>query len=127
MVAKEVTDGSRRRHQYSPVYRWLANETKSKQQCQENTHRLVHLVKSLGWIINFEKSDLILTQEIEFLAYKFNLRVGLVFPTQKKIDFLLEKTVTMLKASHISPRKLMSIIGSMASMEKTIPLGCIHT
>ena len=32
----------------------------------------------------------------------------------------------MLQASHTSPRKLMSLIGSMASMEKTIPLGYLH-
>ena len=86
-------------------------------------HRLVHLVKSLGWIIILGKSDLVPTQKNEFLGYKFDLRVGLVFPTHKEIDHLLEKKVSMLKAFHTSPRKLMSLIGSMASMEKTIPLG----
>ena len=92
MVEKEVklmalAEGIRI-HQY--IDDWLMR-AKTKQQCQENTHRLIHLVQSLGWIINFEKSDLIPTQEIEFLGYKFDLRVGLVFPTQKKIDRLLEK------------------------------------
>ena len=42
-------------------------------------------------------------------GYKFDLRVGPVFPTQKEIDCLLGKTVTMLKASHSSPGKLMSL------------------
>ena len=127
MVAKEVklmalAEGIRI-HQY--IDDWLMR-AKTKQQCQENTHRLIHLVQSLGWIINFEKSDLIPTQEIDFLGYKFDLRVGLVFPTQKKIDRLLEKTVFMLESPQTSPRKLMSLIGSMASMEKTIPLGRLH-
>ena len=127
MVAKEVklmalAEGIRI-HQY--IDDWLMR-TKTKQQCRENTHRLIHLVQSLGWIINFEKSDLIPTQEIKFLGYKFDLRVGLVFPTQKKIDRLLEKTVSMLESPQTSPRKLMSLIGSMASMEKTIPLGRLH-
>ena len=31
-------DGSRRRHQFSPVYRQLANDNKIKQQCQGYTH-----------------------------------------------------------------------------------------
>ena len=111
-------------HQY--IDDWLMR-SKTKPQCQENTHRLIHLVQSLGWIINFEKSDLIPTQEVEFLGgYKFDLRVGLVFPTQKKMDCLLEKTVFMLESPRTSPRKLMSLIGSMASMEKTIPLGRLH-
>ena len=127
MVAKEVklmalAEGIRI-HQY--IDDWLMR-AKPKQQCQENTHRLIHLVESLGWIINFQKSDLVPTQEIEFLGYKFDLRVGLAFPTQKKIDRLLEKIVSMVKASQISPRELMLLIGSMASMEKTIPLGHLH-
>ena len=127
MVAKDVklmalAEGIRI-HQYTDD--WLMR-AKSKQQWQENTHRLIYLVESLDWIINFQKLDLIPTQEIEFWGYKFKLRVGLVFPTQKKIDRLLEKTVTMLKASHTSPRNLMSVIGSMVSMEKTIPLGHLH-
>ena len=113
MVAKEVklmafAEGIRI-HQY--IDDWLMR-AKTKVQCQENTHRLIRLVQSLGWIINFEKSDLIPTQEIEFLGYKFDLRVGLVFPTQKKIDRLLEKIVSMLKATQTSPRELMSLIGS---------------
>ena len=127
MVAKEVklmalAEGIRI-HQY--IDDWLIR-AKTKQQCQENAHRLIHLVQILGWIINFEKSDLISTPEIEFLGCKFDLRVGLVFPTQSKIDRLLEKTVSMLESPQTSPRKLMSLIGSMASMEKTIPLGRLH-
>ena len=63
MVAKEgklmaLAEGTRI-HEY--IDDWLMR-TKSKQQCKENTQRLVHLVKSLGWIINFEKSDLVPTQ-----------------------------------------------------------------
>ena len=57
-------------HQY--VDDWLMR-AKLKQQCQENTYRLIHLVESLCWIINLEKSDLVPTQEIEFLGYKFDL------------------------------------------------------
>ena len=62
-------------------------------------------MESLGWIINFQKSDLVPTQEIKLLGYKFDLRVGLVFPTEKKIHRLLEMTVSMLKASQTFPRK----------------------
>ena len=73
MVAKEVKlmalAGGSRIHQY--IDDWLM-KAKSKQQCREKTHRLIHLVKSLGWIINFEKSGLV-PQEIEFFDYKFDL------------------------------------------------------
>ena len=96
MVVKEVklmavAEGIRI-HKY--IDDWLMR-AKTEQQCQVNTHRLIHLVQSLYWIINFEKSDLIPTQEIKFLSYKFDLRVGLVSPTQRKIDRLFEKTVLL--------------------------------
>ena len=111
-------------HQY--IDGWLMRPSQNSNAKRTPTDSFILSKAWVGSLIS-KNQDLILTQEIEFLTYKFDLRVGLVFPTQKRIDCLLEKTVTMLKASHISPRKLMSIIGSMASMEKTIPLGCIHT
>ena len=54
MVAQEVklmalAEGIRI-HQY--IDNWLMR-AQTQQQCQENTHRLIHLVQSLGWIINF--------------------------------------------------------------------------
>ena len=46
-------DGPRRRHQYFPVYRRLANDNKFKT-AMPGIHPLgVHLVESLGWITNF--------------------------------------------------------------------------
>ena len=65
-------------------------KAKSKQYCQENTDRLLHLVDSLGWIINYHKSDLVPTHEIKFSGYKLNIRVGLVFSMQKKINLLTQ-------------------------------------
>ena len=101
-------DGACRRHQYSPVYRRLANDNNSKQQCQENTYWLVHLVESLGWITNFEKSDLFLTQVIKFLVtIRPQGRASL--PNSKEISCLLGRTVTLLKVFHLSPGKLMSL------------------
>ena len=80
----------------------------------------------LGWIVNLKKSELKPTQDLEFLGYQFNLREGLVYPNQKKLDKLKILAVSILQVYSITPRKLMSLIGVMASMEKTVPLGRIH-
>ena len=45
---------------------------------------MIHLVQSLGWIINFEKSDLIPTQEIEFLGYKIRPLGSASLPNSKE-------------------------------------------
>ena len=85
-------DGSCRRHQYSPVYRRLANENNSK-------NRIVGL--------------------------QFDLRVGLVFPTQRKSIVFWQgqlpcwKLLVYLQGSSCH-------FESMASMENTIPLGYLN-
>ena len=84
------------------------------------------LVQELGWLINFQKSELVPTQNLDFLGYHFDLHRGLVFPTQKKLDRLKVQTVSIRKSLVLTPRKLMSLIGTLASLEKTVPLGRLH-
>ena len=49
-----------------------------------------------------------------------------MFPTQKKLDRLNAQTVSIRKSLVLTPRKLMSLIGTLASLEKTVPLGRLH-
>ena len=84
------------------------------------------LVQVLGWLINFQKLELVPTQKLDFLGYHFDLQRGLVIPTQKKLDRLKVQTVSLRKSLVLTPRKLMSLIGTLASLEKTVPLGRLH-
>ena len=52
-----------------------------------------------------------------------DIQRGLVFPTPKKLDQL---EVSIRKALILTLRKLMSLIGTLASLEKTVPLGRLH-
>ena len=64
--------------------------------------------------------------KIDFLGYHFDLIQGKVFPIEKKLK-ILEKSVQDMKiASQTTPRLLMSLIGVLASLEKTIPMGRLH-
>ena len=110
-------------HQY--LDDWLLRSP-SKDQCLKDSEKLVQLVQELGWLINFQKSELIPTQKLDFLGYHFDLQRGLVFPTQKKLDRLNAQTVSIRKSLVLTPRKLMSLIGTLASLEKTVPLGRLH-
>ena len=91
-----------------------------------DVQKLVNLVEKLGWIVNLKKSELSPTQDLEFLGYRFNLREGLVYPNQKKLNKFKILAVSILQGHTTTPRKLMSLIGVMASMEKTVPSGRIH-
>ena len=67
----------------------------------------------------FKKLELVPTRKLDFLGYHFDLQRGLVFPTQKKLDQLKNQTVSIRKSLVLSPRNLMSLIGTSASLEKT--------
>ena len=110
-------------HQY--LDDWLLRSP-TKDQCLKDSGKLVKLVQELGWLINFQKSKLVPTQNLDFLGYHFDLQRGLVFPTQKKLDRLKVQTVSIRKSLVLTPRKLMSLIGTLASLEKTVPLGRLH-
>ena len=60
------------------------------------------------------------------MGYHFDLQRGLVFPTQKKLGQLKVQTVCIRKSLVLTPRKLMSLIGILASLEKTVQLGRLH-
>ena len=110
-------------HQY--LDDWLLRSP-TEEQCLKDSENLVKLVQELGWLINFQKSELVPTQKLDFLGYHFDLQRGLVFPTQKKLDRLNIQTVSIRRSLVLTPRKLMSLIGTLASLEKTVPLGRLH-
>ena len=110
-------------HQY--LDDWLLRSP-TKEQCLVDSQNLVKLVQELGWLINFQKSELIPMQKLDFLGYHFDLQRGLVFPTPKKLDWLKNQTISIRKSLVLTPRKLMSVIGTLSSIEKTVPLGRLH-
>ena len=126
-VVKEVKimamNENLRIHQY--LDDWLLRSN-SKQQCIRDSENLIHLIQELGWLINFKKSQLTPTQNLDFLGYHFDLEKGLVFPTRKKLDLLAQQIVSIRKSFVTTPRKLMSFIGTLASLEKTIPMSRIQ-
>ena len=94
-------DGSRRSHQYSPVYRCLANENKLKTALPREHPLVGSSCQKPRLDHKFLKIRLISNSSNQIFGYKFDLRVRPVFPTQKKIDCLLGKTVDMLKDRHV--------------------------
>ena len=54
---------------------WLLRSP-TKEQCLRNSEKLVKLVQELGWLINFQKSELVPTQKLDFLGYHFDLQRG---------------------------------------------------
>ena len=77
-------------------------------------------------MINFEKSEIEPTQKIDFLGYHFDVIQGKVFPTEKKLKIVEKAVQDMEVVSQSTTRLLMYLIGVLASLEKTIPMGRLH-
>ena len=103
------THSSSQEPQNSSVSGRLASSVTRKRTMSHRFQNLVKLVQELGWLINFQKSE---------LGYHFDLQKVLLFPTQKKLNQLKNQTVSIRKSLVLTPRKLMSLIGTLASLEK---------
>ena len=110
-------------HQYLDDWLLRAN---TRHQCLVQTKELIQVVQDLSFVINFEKSELEPTKKIDFLGYHFDLIQGKVFPTDKKLGILEKAVQDMEVVSQTTPRLLMSLIGVLAYLEKTIPMGRLH-
>ena len=127
ILAKEVKLLARQRginmHQY--LDDWLVR-AHSKEQCLQDLQNLIGMTQTLGWLVNFEKSELHPTQKLDFLGYNFDLEQGLVFPTAKNLEKLTLFIASFRAKRTLSARQLMSFIGLLVSLEKTVPLGRLH-
>ena len=88
---------------------------------------VVDLTQSLGWIINQEKSELKPTQVFSFVGYEYHLDSALVKPTEERW-LKLQDLILRLKSKRVlTATCLMSLIGLLASTEKMVLEGCLHT
>ena len=108
-----------RLHQY--LDDWLIRAP-SKEECHLQTQSILSLVKDLGFVVNLKKSELCPSQRFDFLGYHFLLDLALVKPTQDRWT-KLQMFHRLSQKSVISARTLMSTIGLLVSMEKTVKLG----
>ena len=104
---------------------WLG-ESPSRQIAHQESQELSSLCLSLGLLINWSKSDLIPTQEFLFLGALFNLEEGWIRPSQESFSNLCRITSRFLSRSSASAQAWQSLLGTLTSIEKFVPLGRLH-
>ena len=127
MIVKEVKlmalSRGLRLHQY--LVDWLIR-SQSQEEAQVNTQAVVDLTQSLGWIINPKKSELKPTQ----VFFVCGLRIPSRFSpckTHSREMAQLQDLILRLKSKRVlTARCLMSLIGLLASTEKTVQEGRLH-
>ena len=84
------------------------------------------LLQNAGWILNFPKSHLDITQRGVYIGIDIDLLHGLVFPTVKKFQ-KLHHIITMFQARDHAPARLWaSLLGIITAIQDLTPLGRIQ-
>ena len=84
---------------------------------------LLKIILDLGFIPNWEKSELVPVQDFCFLGARFKLAQALIGPSQDNIASILQALAKLVGARQASARQLYSILGQMESMASLLPLG----
>ena len=93
-----------------------------------STH-MAQLLKAclrLGLLVNFEKSELIPSQNLQFLGDQYDFRSGIIQPTEERFQKICRKIGRIVANSSTTVKHLYSLMGLLVSTEKTVPLGRLH-
>ena len=110
-------------HQY--LDDWLLRAP-CREICLRHTQILLDLCRSLGWVVNMDKSELVPQQTFDFVGYHFDLSQGLVKPTQDRWRSLSQKLNLLLGLECCTVRQFMSLIGLLTATEKQVVSGRLH-
>ena len=87
----------------------------------QDRERCLNLLTSLGFIVNKEKSCLILTQIITYIGGLFNLEQGRVFPTPERVEKLTSAVSQMQTRQKATAKEFLHLLGLIASCLELIP------
>ena len=125
-IVKEVTDSLTIRDQPPPIPGRLVNPCTLKTSMHGTDSKTTKAGEGFGLYSQPQEVNLSPSQRFDFLGYHFLLDLAHVKPTQDRWTKLQEMFHCLSLKSVISARTLMSIIGLLASTEKTVKLGRMH-
>lgn len=88
-----------------------------------HSHQLISVLVSLGWKINYEKSDLTPSQEFVHLGMFFRTQLNRVCLTNKRRQKILDLGSDLLHLQATTPRVLQSFVGMAQAAAELIPMG----
>ena len=121
-VVKAIAEHLRRRGIFVFVYLddWLITAP-SPQMLLTQVQLTVDLVRSLGFLVNEEKSELTPSQTIQFLGSRLEFAEGMVFPTEERVLHTTQCAKQLLTEDKPSARSWMRLLGLIASLKSMLP------
>ena len=105
---------------------WLI-QASSANDCLRHTEIVLRLCQDLGLVVNKEKSALVPTQRFLFLGYQFDLVSYVCTPPRLRFDKIVTLITHILLDQGTTALKWQVLLGLLASSEKAVPLGRLHT
>ena len=103
----------------------LMNLNQNKTVLLQDRHICLHLLTSLGFIINLKKSSLIPQQLITYIGAFFNMRDGLIFPTEERV-LKVKEVIDNFSLRPVTARYFLHLLGLMASCIELVPNARLH-
>ena len=90
-----------------------------------------HLTISLGFLINWDKSDIVPSKELVYLGVKFNLQAGMIYmyPSQDRIHVVRLNEIlwiVLADATEVYTYNWLKCLGIMASCIGIVPLALTY-
>lgn len=102
----------------------LVHQDRSKL-CLQAAEVVRHLEK-LGWTINYSKSVLIPTQDLEYLGIRWQTAINTMCLPEKKVNNLTSTLDQLANQTCIKLRQLQSLLGQLNFASFVIPRGRLH-
>lgn len=98
----------------------------SKEVLARQTALLIRQCLSLGLLVNLSKSEPVPTRRIVFLGDFLDFQQGYVYPSQERIQAILDKVEAVTRRSDAPLYRLHSLLGLLTATEKVVPNGRLH-
>lgn len=96
-------------------------------ECLENMKATINILECLGFIINYEKSNIEPNNYCKFLGFIINsTSMCLELPVEKR-DIIKNMVQKFLRISHCKIREFAKLLGTLVAACPAIPYGMVHT
>ena len=104
---------------------------RGKEEAERLRDLTVKVITSLGWVINFEKSELVVSRVVGFIGYTIDTvgrGQGLLSPSLKRDEKLKSAVKHALRARQIAPRVLAQATGHIVALRPCLdPMAMLFT
>ncbi len=104
---------------------WL-QPASSREMAERHIRVVLSETLRMGFVPNWDKSELIPTQVFVFLGARCNLLQGLIGPSLDRVSRIQGLIMSLLQARVASARTLHALLGQMESMARLLPQGRTH-